>query len=122
MAVWRPVLLACLLAHIGLPPSHVIAADFGRGRPYENALERVNVAAAKVAIDENVALRLSTSTLSRSGETAAVYWSGVSSPRFDDLLAVYVPWDADPNATAPVKYTAASRSPTHLKLGAGSLE
>ena len=58
---------------------------------------------------------------SKSGTWVEVWWSNVLTPRLDDLVALYVPADADPRKTAPVKFQYAFRSPTHRTLGAGHL-
>lgn len=39
--------------------------------------------------------------------------------RYDDYIALY-PVGADPTQSAPIKYQWAARSPSHMKLGAGS--
>ena len=43
-----------------------------------------------------------------------------SSGRYDDYIALF-PAGADPAASAPIKYHWAARSPSHIKLGEGSL-
>ena len=41
--------------------------------------------------------------------------------RYDDYIALF-PAGADPLLSAPIKWGWAARSPSHIKLGVGSLE
>ena len=86
---------------------------------HANALEQLG--AARVKLDDRVRLSVDATRLERSGDWVTVSWSAVPAPTYTDLLAVFVPADADPRLVAPVKFTAASRSPTHMSAGAGSL-
>jgi hypothetical protein len=49
-----------------------------------------------------------------------VSWSGVLYPAEDDLVALYVPANADPTASVPVQMAhAAAATPEHMALGRG---
>lgn len=49
-----------------------------------------------------------------------VSWAGVLYPAKDDLVALYVPANADPRATVPVQMAhAAAAGPDHMPLGQG---
>ena len=58
------------------------------------------------------------------GGAVTVSWSGVLFPRPDDLVALYVPADADPRLRVPVQYVnaTAAASGTHLQSGEGSVK
>eukprot|EP00884_Botryococcus_braunii_P013968 jgi/Botrbrau1/22572/Bobra.176_1s0005.1 len=64
---------------------------------------------------------VSSNELSRSGEWLEVFWSGLHNPQRDDLVALYIPADADPKLTAPAKYKWLSKADTHLSSGNGTL-
>jgi hypothetical protein len=100
---------------------NVLAEAHGRKKEVHNPLELFLVGNARV--EEGAAVRVWTNAteLTRSGTWVDVFWSNVSGPRLDDLVALYVPADADPRKTAPVKFTYAFRSPTHRRIGAGHL-
>lgn len=50
-----------------------------------------------------------------------VSWKGVQDPSVHDAIALIIPADADPRATAPVKHRWATESESHLTNGSGSM-
>ncbi|PRW45579.1 Metallo-dependent phosphatase [Chlorella sorokiniana] len=67
--------------------------------------------------------RITCNVTSLAGQHAwvEVVWSGVPGGRYDDYIALFAA-DASPLASAPMKWGWAARSPSHIKLGVGSLE
>lgn len=76
--------------------------------------------ASSVAVDEGI--RVTANVTEASGQWVRVAFSGVTDPRLDDTVALFAPGDANPSATAPVKYKWALTSPGYLSSGRGSLE
>lgn len=80
------------------------AEDAAQGRPdLHNPLELFQVANVQLALENSsVRLHVNATALERSGTWFEVVWTGVQSPRLDDLVALYAPADADPRKAAPV--------------------
>lgn len=75
------------------------------------------------ALDESIIIQASPRQLSKGGLWVTVEWSGVSDPTEGDFVAAYAPLDAQPDATAPIKYQYASAAdPGHLQRGAGRVK
>jgi hypothetical protein len=88
----------------------------------ENPLEKINVSATRILLEDQIVLDVNSTTLEHSGQWFTVTWSNVPNPSFADWIALMVPAGADMSTTAPAKYKVAASSPTHIRTGAGSLE
>ena len=86
-----------------------------------NAISRLRVEATVVALAEELTLSANTTAIESSGDAVLVRFCCVSDPQENDFVAVYVPADAQPNATAPVKMKPASEANYYMRFGAGSL-
>lgn len=69
----------------------------------------------------NISLDVSRSRLPAEGGWVEVTWSNVPYPGSDDLLALFVPAEANPRETSFAKYQWAIASPDHLPHGKGTL-
>ncbi|PSC73699.1 inactive purple acid phosphatase 27 [Micractinium conductrix] len=97
----------------------------GPRRPGEahNPLELWNVVGVSLQLQHAPgapSIRCNASVLHGAAEWVTVTWSGLGRGRYDDYIALF-PAGADPAASAPIKYHWAARSPSHIKLGEGSL-
>ncbi|KAL4439452.1 hypothetical protein ABPG77_008781 [Micractinium sp. CCAP 211/92] len=91
-----------------------------------NPLELWNVAGVREELGAGLpgapgtpSIRCNATLLRGSHEWVEVTWSGLPAGRYDDYVALF-PVGADPAQSAPIKYQWAARSPSHMKLGAGS--
>ncbi|KAK9852839.1 hypothetical protein WJX84_003627 [Apatococcus fuscideae] len=69
----------------------------------------------------NISISVSRTQLPAEGGWVDVSWSNVPYPGSDDLIALYVPADANPRETSFAKYQWAIASQKHLAHGSGSL-
>ncbi len=69
----------------------------------------------------NISLKVSSTSLPAEGGWVDVTWDNVPYPGSDDLIALYIPADADPRKTTFAKYQWAIASPEHLPHGKGRL-
>lgn len=83
---------------------------------HRSSLDAFAVHAARLAPDPRVTLRVNATRLARSGAWVAVSWAFASGasvrPSANDIVAYYVPADADITTKAPVKFQNASGGAT----------
>lgn len=88
--------------------------------------EYLDVAAVgrmETALDESITIHASPGQLMKGGLWVTIQWAGVANSTDGDFIAAYAPLDAQPDATAPVKYQyAAAADPGHLQRGAGRVK
>ena len=115
-----------MLAALRLLNAALIALQIARIFGYElhNPLETFQTGGWSSEMDAsayNISLEVSKTHLSAKGGWLDVTWSNVPYPGSDDLVALYVPADAQPQETGFAKYQWAIASPDHLLHGKGSL-
>ncbi len=91
------------------------------GHDMHNALEKYVIQNVRNALDEEIQLSTSHTTLEKSGQWVDVSWKGVQDPQEDHFIALYAPANVSIYKTSPVKYQWAVRSPSHRTGGAGSI-
>ena len=91
------------------------------GQDTRNAIERIQVANVRDALDKGIQLGCSRTTLAKSGQWMDVSWKGVQDPQDDDFIALYAPANVSIYDTTPVKYKWAVSTPSHRKDGTGSV-
>ncbi|KAI7845277.1 hypothetical protein COHA_001120 [Chlorella ohadii] len=122
--------LALAIAAALLTAAALLSRSSGARRPGQahNPLELWRMANVRVEVAPDTngppnGPRISCNITSFAGQHAwvEVTWSGVPGGRYDDYIALF-PAGADPLLSAPIKWGWAARSPSHIKLGVGSLE
>lgn len=88
---------------------------------FRNPMSRLLIDATVAAPIEGLTIKANTTRLRRSGEVVEVRFCCVQDPKEDDFVALYAPWDAEPNATAPVKMRPATEAPEYMNSGVGTL-
>ncbi|GAQ85317.1 purple acid phosphatases superfamily protein [Klebsormidium nitens] len=91
------------------------------GLRFHNPLEEINVESMVVQINEEVQLSVTPQVVPENAGWVTVSWRNVDEPSSLDWIAVYVPADADPTLTAPIKFKMAVTDPGHLASGSGSV-
>ena len=84
---------------------------------FQNSVRRTNVQVNP----HNISFTVNQTQLPAEGGWVEVTWSNVPYPGSDDLIALYVPADANPRETSFAKYQWAIASQDHLAHGTGSL-
>ena len=82
---------------------------------HRHVLDSFAVHAVRAALDSRVTLRCNATTLARSGSWVEVSWAfaaGAPAPSKLDVVAYYVPFDANLTAKAPVKFQNATGGAT----------
>ena len=121
---WAGGLLPCLVVlALASAAAAEEGAQQGARKPAElhNPLELFRVENVELAAQPGARVWSASPELAASGQWLEVFWSGVHGPKPDDLVALYVPADADPTKVAPVKFQRCARSATHSSVGAGRL-
>jgi hypothetical protein len=102
---WR---LALALASFAALLGCAVAQGSAESEPvHRHALDSFAVHSVRAALDSRVTLRCNATRLARSGSWVEVSWTfaaGAPAPSKLDLLAYYVPADANISTKAPVKF------------------
>lgn len=89
--------------------------------PYEHFKSSWKAHTVHVELDPAISLNTNLTEFKKNREAVLVSWDGVSNPESTDMIALYVPANANPRFTVPVHWVNCSDVDTkHLLRGSGS--